>query len=586
MINIFFGLNIVWIAIVLVRYSELGITSFKALQLVTLLAPLTEFVLWFIIFNAFKSASCLVVKIIQWIFSLIFSTIITIQFYYFYVSGEFITTLALENAEQAYLLIDYKFLLMCLVNCMIWGTLIICNNNIKSGGQKTKIFSVILLVIIFVQNYAFKIDTQKKVLASTPIFDFTKVVYHYIKEEYFSPYAEVKSYPFIKEMTYNNKLSFEKKIDIDKPNVIILFTEGTSARLLECYGGKFDKLTPNISNFSQNSNTLIIKNYYNHTAATFRGTHGQLASCYPLRGGYGQGQWADANNKDIFSKMNYQTLPAILNKYGYKTLFLSPHMEKDPYTSLLRMLKFQKVQTLKNYQMEYGNVNLYHESLQDKDMYKWIKDTLSSFHENEHVLLCAYTFETHTGVDVASNNEKYIIDNPSLNTLHNMDASFGEFWNWFRQSRFAQNTIVILTADHAHYYAKDYVALVNNEYDYKNIFVDKIPLLIYDPIHNLPKKMDAKGRTSLDLTPTILHLLSIQNEKNSFLGHSLFENSNNVNIAALGREFYLIKDGDILYKQGDFDNLSADDKSKFQLRKEQIELFYNAEKYNKIFKDN
>ena len=76
--------------------------------------------------------------------------------------------------------------------------------------------------------------------------------------------------------------------------------------------------------------------------------------------------------------------------------------------------------------------------------------------------------------------------------------------------------------------------------DLKPYFVDRIPLLIYDPVHGLSGKFDAHGRNSLDLAPTILQLLGQRDVANSFLGHSLFEPRNfPIGIASLGGSYYM-----------------------------------------------
>ena len=54
---------------------------------------------------------------------------------------------------------------------------------------------------------------------------------------------------------------------------------------------------------------------------------------------------------------------------------------------------------------------------------------------------------------------------------------------------------------------KPYVALVKNDPTYKPYFVDTVPLLIYDPTHDLPAEYDADDATGLALAPTILQLL-------------------------------------------------------------------------------
>src|SRR5690606_39782458 len=42
-------------------------------------------------------------------------------------------------------------------------------------------------------------------------------------------------------------------------------------------------------------------------------------------------------------------------------------------------------------------------------------------------------------------------DNPVLDKLHNYDAAFGQFLDWFDRSPYARNTILVVTADHSTY---------------------------------------------------------------------------------------------------------------------------------------
>ena len=450
------------------------------------------------------------------------------------------------------------------------------------GGGKWIYLGIITLlsIIIIIQYNGISIKGKKyyQIKHRPPIVSLIKNAKQYIKDEARFAQMQLKGYVFLQDKIFEGKLPYKNKSNIKSPNVIVLFMEGTSARLLESYGGKFKNLTPNISEFANSAHSLLIKNYYNHTAATFSGTHGTIASCYP----HGEGNWYNKNATAIISNRIYQTLPNILNNYNYDTIFVSPHKKDDGYTALLKMLKFKKVKTLDDRISQYPTTQIHHNSLQDNDMYEWIKEILANHQNSNPLLLSAYLFETHTGIDTPKNGVKYSIDNPVLNTLHNQDKAFGEFWQWFKDSKYAKNTIIVLTADHAHYYDNYFVPLVKEQSDYKEIFVDRIPLIIYDPIHNLPKNLDANGRTSLDLTPTILHLLDIQNERNSFLGKSLFEKSHNLNIAAIGGDFYLIHNK-VVYKENEIDNLDMSIKKAFQKRKDEIELFYFAERKNKVF---
>lgn len=395
---------------------------------------------------------------------------------------------------------------------------------------------------------------------------------------------EIAGYPFEKNWIYENPLPFQKRTPtIKKPNIILIFTEGTSARLLGCYNGKYTDLTPNIDAFSRTS--TVVDRYYNHTAATFRGTHGQLSSCYPRYGGYEKGGWAGEQNgkgsAKQLSMVEYQTLPKLLNEQGYNTIFISPHMRSDPYTDLLNMLGFQHVYTrddaenILNTSPEY-----WHSSITDQDMYSELITLLEGQKETEPFFLSMYTLETHTNIDTKSNGIKYgDTTNETLNTLHNVDNAFGRFWQYFQQSKYKDNTIIIFTADHCHYHDKPFMELVKNDTDYVKCFFDRIPLIIYDPTHILPDRYDAENTTSISLTPTICQLLDINNKPNSFMGKSIFEPTEHMTVTAAGMDFYTIYDNHLVRPN----QLNEIDRQEVEKQIDRISLFYDCEKYNRVF---
>ena len=194
-----------------------------------------------------------------------------------------------------------------------------------------------------------------------------------------------------------------------------------------------------------------------------------------------------------------------------------------------------------------------------------------------------YTIETHAFVDIVSDGIPYKDGkNNVLNTIHNMDDAFGTFWKYFKNSKFAKNTIIIFTSDHAHYFGKEYITTLkkHNDKQYYPIFIDKVPLLIYAPNIKLPKEYDAKQSTSIDLAPTILHLLQIKNEKNAFVGSSLFEqDKEHLGIASYGRNLYMLKENNIFMPQ----NIRDKDKETFNLMEKYIKYTHKLEKTNKVF---
>ncbi|MFD1393856.1 sulfatase-like hydrolase/transferase [Lacticaseibacillus jixianensis] len=137
--------------------------------------------------------------------------------------------------------------------------------------------------------------------------------------------------------------------------------------------------------------------------------------------------------------------------------------------------------------------------------------------QNKKFFLGTYTLETHNGWNVTDNKYRKG-DNAVLNKFHNLDTVFGEFLNRFMASPLKDNTILVFTTDHASYASPDYASVMD---DHRSTFVSTIPLMIYYPGVK-GETIDAKGRNSLGLAPTILDLLDIGRVKNYFLGTSLF----------------------------------------------------------------
>ena len=135
-----------------------------------------------------------------------------------------------------------------------------------------------------------------------------------------------------------------------------------------------------------------------------------------------------------------------------------------------------------------------------------------------------------------------------------------------------------MTADHAHFHEPKYMELQDESY--QKVFVDAIPLIIKTPFKKMPKVYDAQYRTSIDYAPTLLNLLGINKEANSFLGHSIFEKNNlKMGVASFSKLDYIIKDGRI-YTYGD---LSMEDRSKAREYLSYVEIFNKYELKNKLF---
>ncbi|AMB76375.1 hypothetical protein AW734_17185 [Pantoea ananatis] len=139
-------------------------------------------------------------------------------------------------------------------------------------------------------------------------------------------------------------------------------------------------------------------------------------------------------------------------------------------------------------------------------------------------------------------------NNKIYNKFYNYDYQLGEFINYFKKSKYYNDTILVITADHASFPAPEFKKSFDVDTNY---FVDKIPLIIIGA--GLQRTViDGTGKNSLSLTPTILNMLGIKNHANYFIGCSLFDNNCHTpfqHISAIGDDIYIInKNPDGIYE--------------------------------------
>ncbi|HFU4086858.1 TPA: LTA synthase family protein [Streptococcus suis] len=272
----------------------------------------------------------------------------------------------------------------------------------------------------------------------------------------------------------------------ENSNVIIIFTEGLSQSIID----DNRNFMPNLQKFQ--SESIVFDNYFNHTFATYAGLSGQLYSGY---------QYSNYDKNTLVS------IESVLESRGYSTQFLNTEPNNPEFTQYLKNFNYDNVIGEKN-----------EDTLTDKEAYDLLFNHMEEMEKNnEPFFTTIYTFGTHVSLD--SNDEKYADGtNRMLNKFYNLDVQFGNFLEKFKNSELYENTILIFTSDHATYVDEDYLNTFGNNRLVGNL--DKIPFYIYHKGID-PTRIDALGRNSLDLVPTILDYLDIE-ASNYFLGESLF----------------------------------------------------------------
>jgi lipoteichoic acid synthase len=364
-------------------------------------------------------------------------------------------------------------------------------------------------------------------------------------------YNRQTSYPLVKEQIYTGDAPFplRRRTQAGSPNIIVIFSEGLSARAIGAYGSIYSDLTPHIDDFSRQS--MIVTHYYNHTAATYRGLHGQLASIFPYYGGVGGWHSKEA----AVSGRSYLTIADLFRQRNYETIFLDSHHKKhrSRVDEMMTELGFETVLTGDELADKFldGEAPLENMAYSDQQYFDtiigYLEKRLHSGGTIKPFFMSLYNFGTHAFLGQSKDGQRYHShNNVVLNNTHNFDYAFGRLWNYIQESPYNKDTVIVFTSDHCHFYEPAFLNAFS-EPDYEQKFIDQIPLIIWDPLRLLPARYDARNASSVDFAPTLAHYFGLDNVPNPFMGISIFENErrlqNQRSVAALGpHEIYLIED--------------------------------------------
>lgn len=573
-----------------------------------LLAPLLEVIVFHCISRVVllipdrRGASVLRASLLA-LNAVVFSAAFLVQCYALILSNAFVSVLAVENMNEArFTAGPGSYLLFGAGAAVCMGFVVLSwlrsSRRLRQGAWKRWLLVLVgSLGVILVSNVRTSVAGGASGLqpGQSPLAALAHVGFSLLRRNA-SPTSEAERategcgirlgsgrYPFQKEFVNGSPLPFRAARSQPMPNVVVLFLEGTSARMLEAYGGKYPGLTPNMTRMARHS--MLVTNYFNHTAATHRGLQGQMTSGFPLYGGVENGTgWEEGDNARSYARHSYSTLSKTLHDVGYHTVFFSPHSRSDALTSLIGMLGFDEVFTFEKSRRELidhpdpSNRG----SLTDRDQFRAVTSFMERYpdRDGKPFFIGVYNIGTHAFLDVDPNGQGYGDGkNKSLNTLRNLDLQFGAFYDKFMRSSRAGNTLLILTSDHAHYPEPPYVEVAGA--GYAPYFVDRIPLLIHAPWLQLPASYDAHDRTSLDLTPTILQLLGIDHVRNSFVGRSIFDRrfDRDLQVAPIGRSIYAIYRGQVYSPAA----IPKDVRGEYDACQSVVDQYYSSEIQDTVF---
>lgn len=329
------------------------------------------------------------------------------------------------------------------------------------------------------------------------------------KLEKFGLFYELSSFSVMRK---TQPVEEKSGLKIKNPNIVLIYLESFSARLTGPYNEKYKEVTPNLNDFAQHQNTTIFKKVYNASTPTITGLISSLCSFLPPTG------HQEIEREKMLKRQYLTCLPEILKHSGYRDTSFITAVAKE-FANKNTILESMGVDKIYGQNELKKRINETPKSwgYSDQQLFPFIFELMQE--KQEPFMLGYATVDTHPPFNLPQDLVTFGDGSGwVLNTFHTTDFAFGGFWREFKNSRFAENTILILMADHAIFPA----ALEKKHFpDFggQTTFYDELFFGVYLPENILPKENEVYG-SGIDLAPTILHLLDLPAPE-SFEGYSL-----------------------------------------------------------------
>ena len=279
--------------------------------------------------------------------------------------------------------------------------------------------------------------------------------------------------------------------DAAKKNIVLIFMESFSAKLLTRFGGKGN--TPVLDSLWQHSQSF--SHFYSAGTHT---NHGLYASLYGFPSIMKRNAMKGSDIPD------YSGLPTVLQDHGYRTLFFMTHeAQYDNMNAFFRSNGFTDIYSQENYPKEkIAN----HFGVQDDYLFEYALPVLRKAAEEQRPFFAALLTITNHPPYVLPDYFQPKTSEPEEQVVEYADWSIGRFMAAATQEPWFDETIFVLMGDHGKLVGEADCELPDS--------YNHIPLMIYGKGIEAQERNDFAGQT--DLTPTLLGLLNLPYTQNNF----------------------------------------------------------------------
>ncbi len=282
---------------------------------------------------------------------------------------------------------------------------------------------------------------------------------------------------------------------------------------------------------------------------------------------------------------DYHSLPEIIGNEGYYSTVFHPNNKSFWNRDVMyENTGYDHFFDVDAYEVTEGNSVGW--GLKDKDFFsqsmKYLETMQKPFYAKFITLTNHYPFEL---AEEDATIEKYDSNSKTLNsyfqTARYMDESIEEFFTYLKESGLYEDSIIVLMGDHygiSDFHKKAMSMYLDQEYtDYLHVQLQRVPFYIHIP--GQEGEVISKIAGQVDVKPTLLHLLGIDDSNDLSFGTNLFADERKPYIALrdgsfISDEYVYTKDQCFNRETGELIDTTtgtADEESTCQLYIEQVE---------------
>ncbi len=305
-------------------------------------------------------------------------------------------------------------------------------------------------------------------------------------------------------------------------NVLIIHLESFQQFLIG-YKWKGKEVTPNLNKIYHAKDTLSFDNFFNQVGQGKTSDAEMMLenSIFGLQSGSAMSSYGTSNT--------FESAPAILHqRAGYTTAVM--HGGEGSFwnrNNAYKSFGYQYFMPLSYYKNKPGYYIGY--GLKDKIFFdqsiKYIERLPQPFYLKLITVTNHYPYQLdkkNQTIPKTNTNDETV--DGYVQTAHYLDQAIGELMAWLQKTGLAKNTLIMFYGDHYgisgnHHRACAELLKQNSFNDFDNLNFQRVPLMFHMP--GLKGGIDHTYGGEIDVLPTLLNLLGVNDQNTIQFGHSL-----------------------------------------------------------------